>query len=291
MTKPLFGPAGNSDSFREAGIKHTYQVFEKLAQMGLTAYEYSAGHGVSGSAETFAKIGEEATKHGVKLSFHAPYYISLSSPDPAIRARSIGHIGKSLVAAEIMGADIIVIHPGGTAAGREQAMELTKETLLDAVKQHENTAPHIRLGIETMGKGGQLGTLDEVIEICTIHPRLVPVVDFGHMWARERGTMLVTEDDFARVFDTIAEKLGAEVAKNLHCHFSKIEFTSAGEKRHMQFADQGYGPDPQLLINVIGKMGLTPRIICESAGTQAEDAVKMMEMWLCRSEKNHLNET
>ncbi|MCL2212379.1 MAG: TIM barrel protein [Oscillospiraceae bacterium] len=285
---PLFGPAGNSDSFRESGLKHTYQAFAGLAEMGLTAYEYSAGHGVSGSTETFAKIGEEAAKHGIKLSFHAPYYISLSSPDPAIRARSIGHIGKSLAAAEAMGADIIVIHPGGTAVGRDEAMHLTKETLLAAIDRHRDTAPHIRLGIETMGKQGLLGTLDEVLEICCIHPRLAPVVDFGHMWARQCGETLLTEADFEAVFDAISAGLGAGVAQNLHCHFSKIEFTTAGEKKHVRFCDQGYGPDPRLLMNVIARRGLTPRIICESAGTQAEDAVMMREMWMqgARAMKN-----
>ena len=80
---------------------------------------------------------------------------------------------------------------------------------------------------------------------------------------------------FRRIFDKIAEGLGDDVARNLHCHFSKIEFTTAGEKKHLTFADTVYGPEFEPLIEAIVKDDLTPRIICESAGTQAEDAKAM----------------
>jgi len=126
-----------------------------------------------------------------------------------------------------------------------------------------------------MGKVNQLGTLDEVIEQCRVDRHYVPVVDFGHMNAREIGGYFVTSDDYRRIFDKIALGLGDEVARNLHCHFSKIEFTGAGEKKHLTFADTVYGPEFEPLIEAIVKENLTPRIICESAGTQAEDAKAM----------------
>ena len=74
------------------------------------------------------------------------------------------------------------------------------------------------------------------------------------------------------VFDAIGEGLSPDIAKNLHCHFSKIEWTGAGEKRHLTFEDTVYGPAFEPLAEALAKDGLTPTIICESAGTQSEDA-------------------
>ena len=130
-----------------------------------------------------------------------------------------------------------------------------------------------------MGKVNQLGTLDEVIDICSIDKRLYPVVDFGHLNARECGGVFLTSDDYKRVFDKITEGLGAEYADTLHCHFSKIEYTGAGEKKHLTFADTVYGPEFEPLAEVIAKEGYSPRIICESDGTMAEDALAMKKMY------------
>ena len=264
-----FGPAGNTSPF-----PHTYQAMKWLAEQGLDAFEYSAGRGVSGSLETFAKIGDEARAHNIKMSFHAPYFISLTSTDPAIMARTQQHITKSIAAAQAMDADIIVIHPGGTAKmQRSEALRIAKDALTRALEAHSDST--IRLGIETMGKIGALGTLDEVLDMCSLDKRVVPVVDFGHIYARERGAFPLTHDDYSRIFDTISTSCGADIAQNLHCHFSRIEYTAGGEKQHHTFADTQYGPEYSPLIDVIAREKLTPRIICESAGTQAQDALEM----------------
>ena len=281
----LFGPGGNSDSFAAEGFKHTYQAPKWLAQRGLGAYEYQAGNGVTGSDATFAKIGEEAKKHGIAMSLHAPYYISLSGIEQDKRLASIGYIKKSLHAAKLMGADLIVIHCGSASKiSRAEAMELAADTLYKAL---EETAGEeyagIRLGIETMGKRNQLGTLEEVVELCRLDARLWPVVDFGHMYARETGAIFGEgdRDGYRRVFDAIACGLGDERAKNLHCHFSRIEYTGAGEKKHVTFENHGgFGPDYRPLIEVIAEEGLSPRIICESAGTMAEDAREMQDYYM-----------
>ena len=269
--RALFGPAGNSDSFTAEGNKHTHEAPAWLASRGLDAYEYSGGNGIKGRPETFAKIGEEARTHNIALSLHAPYYISLSSVNPETRLKSIVYIKQSLDAAEAMGADIIVVHTGSTAKlTREEAIELTKDTLFKTIQ--ELSPINVRIGLETMGKQNQLGTLDEVIEICKIDPCLYPVVDFGHMNARNRGNLFRDVDDYRLVFDKIGSELGDRYARYLHCHFSKVEFTDAGEKRHLTFDDSFYGPDFEPFIETIVKVNLYPRVICESNGTMAEDA-------------------
>lgn len=273
-----FGPSGNSDSFYNEGKKHTYQSPAWIAARGLDAYEYSAGNGITGGLATFQKIGEEATKHNILLSFHTPYFISLSGTDLEKRLKSIDYIAKSVAAAEAMGADTIVIHAGSASKiSREEAVNLAKDTLYKALEALPDTK--IRFGIETMGKKNQLGTLEEVLEICSLSPRLCPVVDWGHMNARNVGGLFPAADDYRRVFDLIGKTLGYEYADTLHCHFSKIEYTSAGEKRHLTFADTLYGPDFEPLMEAIAKDGYSPRILCESAGTQAEDALAMKKFY------------
>ena len=276
--RALFGPGGNSEAFKVWGGKSTLDAPRFVSEIGLDAYEYEAGNGIASSPAMLSAIGKEATKHGVKMSFHTPYFISLSGVEEEKRLKSIKYIADSLDAARLLGADIIVVHTGSAAKiSRDEAMRLAADTLIKTLNSVDTYG--IKIGLETMGKQNQLGTLDEVLELCRIDSAFVPVVDFGHMNARECGGVFKSSDDYMRVFDRIDRALGAETATNLHCHFSKIEWTSAGEKKHLTFADTVYGPDFEPLIEAIVKNGLSPTIISESAGTQSDDALAMKKYY------------
>ena len=279
MLKAKFGPAGNSESFYAQGHKATMEAFGWLREMGLDAYEYQAGNGLRTSDATLSALGKKAKEHGILMSLHTPYFISLSGIEEEKRLKSLSYIKESVHAAELLGADRIVIHSGSAAKiSREEAMTLAKDTLRRVAEDNENTS--VKLGLETMGKINQLGTLKEVIELCKTAPCFVPVVDFGHLNARDCGGVFPDADAYNRVFELIGEELGDEVAKNLHCHFSKIEYTSSGEKKHLTFDDGVFGPAFEPLAEAIIKYDLAPRIICESAGTQAEDAFYMKKTCL-----------
>ena len=278
IDRATFGTGGNSDSFYADGKKSTIQAPEWIKLRGLDAYEFEAGNGLNAGEATLKKIGDAAREHGILMSFHTPYFISLSGTVPEKRLKSIDYISRSLWASELLGADTIVIHAGSAAKiTREEAMLLASDTLYKNLEVNGET--DIRMGIETMGKINQLGTLDEVIELCKISPKYHPVVDFGHLNARNVGGAFPDVDSYREVFDRIANALGDEYAYNLHCHFSKIEYTGAGEKRHLTFADTVYGPDFEPLAEAIIKEGVCPRIISESDGTQAEDALAMKKIW------------
>ncbi len=274
MLKAKFGPAGNSESFYAEGHKSTMEAFGWLREMGIDAYEYQAGNGLRTSEATLKALGKKAAEHGILMSLHTPYFISLSGIEEEKRLKSLSYVKESVKAAELLGADRIVIHSGSAAKiSRDEAMALAKDTLMRIAEDNKDTK--VKLGLETMGKINQLGTLDEVIELCKTAPCFVPVVDFGHLNAREQGGLFPDTDAYMNVFYKIGEQLGDEIAKNLHCHFSKIEYTAAGEKKHLTFADTEFGPHFEPLAEAIVKYGLAPRIICESAGTQAEDALFM----------------
>ena len=274
----IFGPGGNSRSFYESGHKTTVEAPDFVRSLGLGAYEFEAGNGITAGETTLRKIGDAARAAGVELSLHAPYYISLSGTDPEKRLKSVEYIQKSLAAAELLGADLIVIHCGSAGKiSREEAMRLSADTLQKTLEAVGDTK--IKLGIETMGKRNQLGTLEEVLTLCRMDPRFAPVVDFGHLNARECGGLFPDADAYRRVFDAVANALDENTAKYMHCHFSKIEFTSAGEKRHLTFADTVYGPEFEPLAEALAKDGLCPRIISESAGTQSDDALAMQNAY------------
>ena len=270
----IFGPGGNSESFYAAGNKSTLQAPAFVRAMGLGAYEFEAGNGLRVNVATMTAIGAAAREQGIEMSLHAPYYISLSGTDPEKRLKSIDYIKQSLEAASLLGADTIVIHAGSAAKiSRAEAMALASDTLLKTLEAVGDTPIH--LGLETMGKVNQLGTLEEIIELCRLDPHFYPVVDFGHLNARERGEFFTDTDSYRRVFDAVANGLGDEKARYMHCHFSKIEYSEAGEKRHLTFADTVYGPSFEPLAEALVRDDLCPRIISESAGTQSEDALAM----------------
>lgn len=274
----IFGPGGNSKSFYACGKKNTLEAPEWVKEFGLDAYEYQGGQGIRGSAETFKKLGDAAKAAGVRLSVHAPYFISLSGTETEKRLGSLKYIKQSVDAAEAMGAYIIVIHTGSAAKlSREEAVALAKDTVYKALCEHPDTK--VRFGLETMGKINQLGTLEEVIDICKLDPRLCPVVDFGHLNARALGSCFADKDDYKRVYDTVSEELGASYAETLHCHFSKIEYTGAGEKRHLTFEDELYGPEFEPLMQALSELGVSSTVICESDGTMAEDALTMKKYY------------
>ena len=277
--RAYFGPGGNSEAFYEAKMKSTLQAPGWVKSIGLDAYEFEAGNGLRASEQTLAAIGAAAKEHGILMSYHTPYFISLSGIETPKRLNSIKYINESVWAAELLGAETIVIHTGSAAKiSREEAMRLAADTLVRTLEQLQPT--QVKLGLETMGKINQLGTLEEVITLCKIAPIFVPVVDFGHMNARELGTRFSDEDSYRYVFERIGEELGEDTAKYLHCHFSRIEHTKSGEKKHLCFRDDApFGPDYIPLMNVLAKYGYCPTIISESAGTQCEDSLTMKKYY------------
>ena len=284
MNRAKFGPGGNSSKFTASGYKSSVDAPEWMRKIELDAYEYECGNGVNGSDEVFAMIGLNAIHHGVAMSLHAPYYISLSGIIPEKRLGSVRYILQSINAAQCMGAGVVVVHAGSASKiAREDALKLAADTLKRAIAECESCFPSssdIKIGVETMGKINQLGTLDEVIELCKLDSRLVPVVDFGHLYARSLGSDIISCDHIKRVFDTVSRELSPEIAENMHCHFSKIQFSKGGEQKHLTFDSTEFGPNPKEFAKAIVDLGVYPTVICESAGTQDIDAKILKNAYL-----------
>lgn len=275
-----FGPAGNAQSFADAGFKATVDAPRWLHEMGLNAYEYQCGRGVNIGEETARKIAAQAALHDIAMSLHAPYYINLSNRDEERVQKNIGYVLASCQAATWLGADRIVVHTGGVGKqSRTKAFENTKESVRDILNAVEQAGYTTTICLETMGKQSVIGSAEEIFELVALDDRLLPCIDFGHLNARTCGKCS-TEEEFAQVLDLMENTIGTERARIFHSHFSHIEYGPKGEVRHLTFADEQYGPDFSPLAKLIAQRGWTPRFICESAGTQAEDAKQMMDMYL-----------
>ena len=274
-----FGPAGNAENFP---YKSSADAPRWLREIGLDCYEYQCGKGVRVKEETARAIGLAAAECGITLSLHAPYFINLANPDPEALEKTVGYITGACLVADQMGAKRVVIHSGALMKRtRREAQDIAMQSLKAVLRACDDAGfAHMTLCPETMGKLGQLGDLDEVLELCTLDERLVPCVDFGHLYARSLGIDEGAEV-CGRMLDRMAEVLGEDRASRFHSHFSKIEFTpNGGEKCHRTFRDSGgFGPDWTPLAAEVASRGWSPTFICESAGTQAEDALEMKRVY------------
>lgn len=285
----LFGPAGNSDSFNRA-YKGTVHAPGWLRELGLDCYEYQCGRGVNLGEDTARRIGNAAREAGIRMSLHSPYFINLSSADPERVEKNLVYLEQSCTAARWMGADRVVVHCGGLSGlERPEALANTISTLKQALERLEQQGlGQVRLCIETMGKVNVLGDANEVFAICRSDERLLPCVDFGHVNARTGGG-LMAPSAYTVLLDAMEQALGDRAAQ-FHGHFSKIEYSKGGEVRHLTLADTRFGPEFPPLAAELARRGWSGRIICESAGTQAEDALEMKTEYRRMLEKEREND-
>ena len=275
-----FGPSGNSESFYAEGYSHTEEAAAFVKKRGLDCFEYSFGRGVRMSEEKAISIGEAFQKEDVEISAHAPYFINFANPDDEMAAKSYGYVLDTANALKRMGGKRVVFHPAAQGkASREEAVALTEERLKilrDYI--YLNSMEDMIFCPETMGKLAQIGTVEEVVRFCKVDSVYTPCVDFGHINAREQGSLKTVNDYKTRLEYMIAE-LGFERMKHFHVHFSKIMYSVKGEIKHLTFEDEVYGPDFEPLAIALKDLKLEPYIVSESAGKQAEEALYMKKIY------------
>ncbi|MGF3521501.1 MAG: TIM barrel protein [Candidatus Bathyarchaeia archaeon] len=277
--RPRFGPSGVPPIFRLMGAKLA-DVPKLLKAEGLDAFEYEAvrwGQTPQIKREDAQALRVAAQQSDVLLSLHGSYFINLSGEQAVVEA-SKRRLIACATAAEWMGAYVVVFHTG--FYGRNSKTEAYKKTV-DAIRDvikilNASGVEKVKLGPETMGRHSQFGSLDEILSICQEVERTQLVVDWSHIHARTGGG-LRTVEDFRDIAVRAEEKLGTEAMRNMHCHFSKIEYTyKAGERRHHVLDAAEFGPDFEKLAEVIVDLGIRPCIICETPILDV-DAKKMQQ--------------
>ncbi len=260
-----FGPAGVPPMFRLMGAT-TSDVPKLLREEGLDAFEYEAvqwGQKPQIKQENAQKLGEEVKKTDVKLSMHGSYYINFAGKKEVVEA-SKRRLIACATAAEWMGAYVVVFHTG--FYGRFEK-DFAFKTCLDAIKEVNaeirNLGLKVKLGPETMGRKFQVGSIDEILAINEQVEDTQLVIDWGHLHARGLGALKKVED-FRAVAEKVEQKLGTEMLRSMHCHFSAIEFNNQGEKEHHTLDEKRYGPDFRMLAEVIADFQMHPTMICET---------------------------
>jgi len=262
----FIGPAGYPP-----GSTNLVDAIERTAGMGLNAMEVQFVRQVYLKDDKAREGAPRSREKGVQLSAHAPYYISLSSPSEETVAKSRDWILRSARAAHLMGAWIIVIHAAsysgkGSDAVTVRVIEQMKRCR--EVLDMENNK--VVLGLETMGKKGQWGTLHEIHEVMKAVEGVQPVIDFAHLHARNHGSIRGKKE-----FQDILEEYDRMPTAKMHCHFSGIEYTLAGEKNHLPI--DAKSPDYEHLAEILVDSGRDIALICEATDPTG-DAVKMNRM-------------
>jgi len=280
--RPRFGPAGMPLEFKLLKQPVT-EVPKYLHREELDSFEYQMvrwGPKPQIRQEMAEKLGKNAVEHDVWLTAHGSYFINLTSTNKETLEASKKRLLACVIGANWMGAHIVVFHPG-SYAGRPprevfetcaKAMEEVVESMRSLGITRANLAP------EMMGKPSQFGSVEEVLGLCERVDLTEPNVDWAHLHARDRGRFK-TVDDMRKVMDAIERRLGTNALKNLHCHYSHIEFTDKGERRHHNLDRTEYGPDFKFLATLVAERDLKPVVACETPNLDV-DAVKLRDMVL-----------
>ncbi len=263
--------------FRLLGAS-TFDTPKLLHEEGLNAFEYQAvrwGPKPQIKQQDAQKLGEEAHKNDVRLSMHGSYFVNLSGKKEVVDA-SKRRLIACATAADWMSAYVMVFHTGFYGKlEREYALKTCIQALKEISAEMKSLGLKVKLGPETMGRKFQVGTIDEIIAINQQVEGVQLVIDWGHLHALHQGAFKKKED-LQIIAEKVERELGTEALRSMHCHFSAIEFSSQGEKRHHPL-DEGFGPDFRMLAEVIVDFGLHPTIICESPILDV-DALKMKKM-------------
>jgi len=274
-----FGPSGCCEEFLEK-YKSVEDMPKWLESRGLNVFEYAFNKGILLSDVKAKLYGDIFKEKGIELTVHAPYFINFANPDDIMAEKSYGYILKSLEKMKLMGAKKLVFHPGSlTKQTREKAFSLVLERLKTLSKLLDDYGyTDIYVCPETMGKHGQVGTVEEVAQMCAIDERFMPAIDFGHINAFTGG-QLKSKADFINVFKTFEKYIG-ERYKNVHIHFSKIMYGDKGELKHLNYEeDDEYGPNFEPLSEAIKELGVNATIILESRGAQSHDAILLKQIF------------
>jgi len=286
---PRFGPAGIPPIFRLLGAQLS-DVPKLLREEELDALEYQAvrwGQKPQMKQQDAENLGSEARKNDVLLSMHGSYFVNLSGKKDVVEA-SKRRLIACATAAQWMGAYVVVFHTGFYGRLEKSfAFKNCVNALKDVVQTMNNLGiQNVKLGPETMGKVSQVGSIAEVLSICEQVEQTQLVIDWSHLHARHQGKFRKVED-FREIVETVERRLGTEVARNMHCHFSKIEYTDRGERRHHVLEEPRFGPDFKMLAEVVADFRMRPVIIAETP-IQDVDAIRMRNTLRETMDKNTL---
>jgi len=247
------GPAGiGGKNEAESNLEHYKDNKFQAAEISFTYSVYL-------KKEDAKIIGKIAKELEIDLSIHASYFINLNSPEEKKVAMSKKRILDACEIGHHLNAKYIVFQPGYVGKStREETYKKIKEEMLNLQKYIKEKKWNVQLAPETTGKVSVFGSLDETLKLAK-ETGTAFCIDFAHLKARNNGKI-----DFKEVI----EKLKGH--KHIHCHYSGIEYSEKGEKRHLPIEIEEF----KTIISELKKQNINCTIICESPNT-IDDTIKM----------------
>lgn len=208
---------------------------KQVAALGLHALELEWVQRVPENTAHLAELGTVASSLDITLTVHAPYFINLNAKDPQKLQASIDRIVTALRMANVVGAQSVCVHPAFYLGDASEVAYASVYSAMERIMSFSSEFVGVNLGLETMGKLTQFGTLEENLRLSKEF-NIYPVVDFAHMHARTNGNCN-SVDHWQRCIDLYVQYLGAESLQHMHMHYSGIAYTEKGERRHLPFND------------------------------------------------------
>lgn len=246
-------------------------AFEVLKEMNLDGMELEFVHGVRMS-EPSRDLVKDNAKNFV-ITAHGPFYINLNSKEDDKIDASVQRIIDTAAVASQAGAFSITYHAAFYMGG-------DKETVYNQVKTQTKRITDIldkeKINVwvrpETTGKATQWGDLDEIIRLSKEFEQVLPCIDFSHLHARSVGEFN-TYDEFSKILEKLGKEVGQYAIDNFHGHLAGIEYTSKGEKQHLNLeqSDMNYKD----LIKAMKEFGVKGALVCESPNI--EDDCKLLK--------------
>ncbi|MBE9482875.1 MAG: TIM barrel protein [Chloroflexi bacterium] len=266
MVGLLFGTAGIP---RSTKIKSTQSGIERIAELGLGCMEMEFVQGVRMSETGAHLVAETATRTGVKLSAHAPYFINFNAHESEKIKASQERLLQTARIAWLCGAESIVFHAAFYLGDSpEKAYNTVKKHLRETLTQLKEENNRVCIRPETMGKLSQFGTVEEILNLCTEVEGLDICMDFAHWHARTGEFNSYRE--FASILLQIEKKLGRAALDNMHIHVYGIAYGEKGEIKHLNLKESDF-QYPELL-KALKDYDVKGIVICESPNLE-EDAL------------------
>ena len=260
------GPAGIPLAMKGKGYREALEYCRKI---GLDALEVQYVRGVKMSETVAKQLLNFSKEFDIKLSCHAPYFINLCGDKTTIK-KSQQRIVETCKIGKFYEAELAVVHP---AYYGKYSREEANKMVIKAINEIADKCP-IPIGIETMGRQSQVGPVEDVVKIVHETGQRI-VVDWAHIHARCAGC-LKTKDDFLKILNLIEKELGSSTLKNLHQHFTQVQYSADGnEKKHLVFEEGDI--NFRFLVEALKEVGVSGTIISESPILE-KDAVKFKQI-------------
>ncbi|MCS7139637.1 MAG: TIM barrel protein [Candidatus Nezhaarchaeota archaeon] len=262
----LFGTAGIPISTPKPAT--SVNGILRVRELGLGAMELEFVRGVRMSDDLAYKVRSVSEAAKVVLTAHAPYYINLNSPDRSKVEASIGRILDTARVAYKAGGWSIVFHPAYYGGDPPSIVyDRVKESLKRIVRALRDEGVEIWVRPETSGGLAEFGSLEEVVRLSLDVEMVLPCIDFAHIHARTLGKYNGYEE-FVEILNYLEKELGKEVLRNMHMHFSGIEYGDRGEVKHVNLDESDF--NYRELAKILKDYSIRGVIISESPNIEGD---------------------